>query len=470
MKRKKYEKGTAMSGIIENPQDALVENQIAWAKADAEAERNPWAIGVEVLGTLAADLGQSMYKESMALGGEVMKVPVEVEGGEVIETPDGQVSEAKGPDHEDGGIPIELQEFTKVFSKRLESEGKTMAERKLKREKTKSELEKLLAMDGSDAIIKASTQRSLQGLQLEEEEDMQTQELMGEFSKMMYGGAVQSFAFGTPLIGSVFAMEQLKKKQEEDDLEEFASETTDTGDGTSKSELGLLLKNLGEKAGTALKGTTPGDLIGSFATLMGGIKQKQNTLSSRATDQVNTNLLKGVGDESQALLDKSGEAIQGSTAEAKKALQRQRQALLQRGRSSARGANTQRALDIAGTTSANAQEAQIDAAEGEKIAQLFGKKAQVSLQSKQLEAQGQSVADDRNAADKDAFYTARSQNISDSNLGLQQLASIFNQTKGRNEDLDLLEELKNSGLDANALRLLYETIYGIDPSTQTPTK
>ena len=470
MKRKKYEKGTAMSGIIKNPQDALVENQIAWAKADAEAERNPWAIGVEVLGTLAADLGQSMNKESMALGGEVMKVPVEVEGGEVIETPDGQVSEAKGPDHEDGGIPIELQEFTKVFSKRLESEGKTMAERKLKREKTKSELEKLLAIDGSDAIIKASTQRSLQGLQLEEEEDMQTQELMGEFTKMMYGGAVQSFALGTPSVGATGIMDAGLDKP-------LLSLPLDPGTipvpgaiPEEESKLKGLFDKLGGAAGEAFSKTTPGDLIGSFATLMGGIKQKQNTLSSRATDQVNTNLLKGVGDESQALLDKSGEAIQGSTAEAKKALQRQRQALLQRGRSSARGANTQRALDIAGTTSANAQEAQIDAAEGDKIAQLFGKKAQVSLQSKQLEAQGQSVADERNAADKDAFYTARSQNLSDSNLGLQQLASIFNQTKGRNEDLDLLTQLKESGLDANALRLLYETVYGMDPSNQTPTK
>jgi hypothetical protein len=333
MKRKKYEKGTAMSGIIKNPQDALVENQIAWAKADAEAERNPWAIGVEVLGTLAADLGQSMNKESMALGGEVMKVPVEVEGGEVIETPDGQVSEAKGPDHEDGGIPIELQEFTKVFSKRLESEGKTMAERKLKREKTKSELEKLLAIDGSDAIIKASTQRSLQGLQLEEEEDMQTQELMGEFTKMMYGGAVQSFALGTPSVGATGIMDAGLDKP-------LLSLPLDPGTipvpGAipEESKLKGLFDKLGGAAGEAFSKTTPGDLIGSFATLMGGIKQKQNTLSSRATDQVNTNLLKGVGDESQALLDKSGEAIQGSTAEAKKALQRQRQALLQRGRSS----------------------------------------------------------------------------------------------------------------------------------------
>ena len=50
-----------------------------------------------------------------AMGGTVGNVPVEVEGKEVAETPQGQVINFKGPSHEQGGIDVNLPAGTEVF-------------------------------------------------------------------------------------------------------------------------------------------------------------------------------------------------------------------------------------------------------------------------------------------------------------------------------------------------------------------
>jgi hypothetical protein len=126
----------------------------------------------------------SMYMQQMmygtyAQGGQVpQNVPVEVEGEEMYEMPNGQVGEFSGPKHENGGIPIELPEGTKIYSDRLTINGKTMAERKDKREKNISKLERLLSKNPQDKFIKSALQREKETFQQEEQQDMMVQEQM----------------------------------------------------------------------------------------------------------------------------------------------------------------------------------------------------------------------------------------------------------------------------------------------------
>ena len=52
------------------------------------------------------------------------KVPVEVEGGEVAETPSGQLLDFKGPSHKEGGINTSLPPGTDIFSETIKIGGK----------------------------------------------------------------------------------------------------------------------------------------------------------------------------------------------------------------------------------------------------------------------------------------------------------------------------------------------------------
>lgn len=63
----------------------------------------------------------------MKFGG---KVAVEVEGDEAINV-GGQGAMVEGPDHEEGGVDLDLPQGALVFSKRLKLGDKTMAEREM---------------------------------------------------------------------------------------------------------------------------------------------------------------------------------------------------------------------------------------------------------------------------------------------------------------------------------------------------
>ena len=240
--RKKYALGTSgvsVKNYLQSPREALAKNDILMAKAELEAQTNPLAMGVEmgtqVLSQLASS-GALTKKPDIAAGvgnngtqfegGNFMSpeeqfafesqrtiaamgnpgIPageVELEGDEVIQTPNGQVAELKGPSHEQGGIPMEVgdpnspltsdsvPEDSEAFSKRVFKGGKNMADRKMSRERTKESLLSLLDSNKSDIAIKNTVNRKMANLEREEQEDLAFQEMASLFSQ------VQEFAYGT---------------------------------------------------------------------------------------------------------------------------------------------------------------------------------------------------------------------------------------------------------------------------------
>lgn len=128
---------------------------------------------------------QQMMYGSYANGGQVpQNIPVEVEGQEMYEMPNGQVGEFEGPSHEQGGIPIALPEGTEVFSKRLKVDGKSMADRKKIRENNVAKLEKLLNKNPSDKFIREALKRQKETAELEEQSDMAIQQQANQKQQM----------------------------------------------------------------------------------------------------------------------------------------------------------------------------------------------------------------------------------------------------------------------------------------------
>lgn len=235
--RKKYALGTSgvsVKNYLQSPREALAKNDILMSKAELEAQTNPLAMGVEmgtqVLSQLASSgalTGQNKAPEIdtsktiefmtpeeqfafesqrtiAAMGNPGIPAgEVELEGDEVIQTPNGQVAELKGPSHEQGGIPMEVgnpnsaltpdsvPEDSEAFSKRVFKGGKNMADRKMSRERTKESLLSLLDSNKSDIAIKNTVNRKMANLEREEQEDLSFQEMASLFSQ------VQEFAYGT---------------------------------------------------------------------------------------------------------------------------------------------------------------------------------------------------------------------------------------------------------------------------------
>lgn len=248
--RKKYAAGTGVNGVknyIPNPADALAENNKMMAEAEMTAMQNPWLPIVGIAGGLAStaigsgafnkpgttrpavttvDAGLTMAPMAALGMQDSEENEIEVEGGEVMETPDGQVQELEGAAHEDGGIPLDnVPQGTDIFSDRLKGkDGKTMAERKMAREKKRSNLFDMISTNSTDLAVKNTAQRKMGFLDKEEQEDKQMQEIANQIQQLqqaansmevadmnpsqeefMYGTGSQGmkYAYGTPPPGFI---------------------------------------------------------------------------------------------------------------------------------------------------------------------------------------------------------------------------------------------------------------------------
>lgn len=235
--RKKYATGSNAKGIgpnnyIPSPNEVLSDYNIMLAKADQEVAQNALVPIVSMVGGLAQTvLGMGKAKSGDATGGFTVSgdakdttnpafqsaigdrptaangmnnvnADVEVEGGEMYETPQGETGEFQGPSHEQGGIPMEVNEDipegTKVYSDRLKIGKETLAERKEKRERQIANLEKTASQPLIDSAIKNAAKRKMEAIQKEEMADLQFQEQVNNMQQM---ADTVVAAFGTSMSG-----------------------------------------------------------------------------------------------------------------------------------------------------------------------------------------------------------------------------------------------------------------------------
>ena len=111
----------------------------------------------------------------MAGGGIAVGVPVNVEHGEVLDTGTA-VTQVQGKSHEQGGENRAVPEGTTVFSERISIDGKTMAQRKVDREKAVKRIAKVFEKNPGDYINQSTLKRTMQVADIQEQQDLQIQE------------------------------------------------------------------------------------------------------------------------------------------------------------------------------------------------------------------------------------------------------------------------------------------------------
>lgn len=132
------------------------------------------------LGGLASS-GISMAINSFDTGGEVQDgyIPIEAEGGELIQTPyDDEAQYIEGPDHEQGGVDLDVPSGSVVYSKRVkDGNGVSMAERKVKRDRLLKKWQKKVKDDPTNELHKQTLAKVQRNAQIEEANDVQFMEM-----------------------------------------------------------------------------------------------------------------------------------------------------------------------------------------------------------------------------------------------------------------------------------------------------
>jgi len=297
------------------------------SKLSNKAYKGLKALGATTKAVDIANKGKSVY-DVFAYGGNTSKVPVEVEGDEAFELPNGKAGMFKGPSHEEGGIDVDLPEGTDIFSDRISIDGKTMAERKAGRERKLKSFIKKLDKNSSDKILKNTVSRIEQSNSLQEKEDKQIQEMInmvkqGPRKKLAGGTGIKGlfktnnwFDDNNPLgiqIPETDSIYNTKINSEPQLKDSLTTDTTQIIDHSSLLDFETTIPekhSFGQNLKSAFSGLNTNG-IGDFLAMSGDIGQSYlpylNTLNQRSTDQPNINPNKNVGiDSVETIQDSKG--------------------------------------------------------------------------------------------------------------------------------------------------------------------
>lgn len=441
-----------------------------------------------------------------AMGGEVDElVPVEVEGDEVAELPQGEMVDFQGPTHEDGGIPVDLPQGTRVYSDRIQIDGKTMAQRKKLRE---SKIRKLKekATKG-DILAKNTLDRFMQTAAQEEQLDMSLQQAAAsQMQKFNRGGIVRKkllfgtdgapagyyyqypnadletgtwnpanrFTLGTDLDSAASYMDYVNsqnnptsisnmevpevtppggEKEFNPNTASFISTADNNNNSNSNSKSNWISRN-----GMSILGALPtaGDVIGTLG-MMRTQREKENAFNQGwANEFANParNQFEDYGREGLKSLAEQQRFFDRQRGYQQRLLEGQRTLGNQRAVRSARSVNTQRALLEQSQANMNNSMLGVENQYAQNMANNLSGIATMQNQRDQAVMQGRTQADDQNRANRMSYMRGQQGMLDDRGRVIQ--------TLGRN-----LNDIQERNFAANTLNDKYRN-FGINPQTGLP--
>jgi hypothetical protein len=187
-----------------------------------------------------------------------------------------------------------------------------------------------------------------------------------------------------------------------------------------------------------------------------------NTKKNRSEDTPNTNSFEDFGEEGLKSLDTSKGYIEEQRDESLKDVELARNAAIKRGRNSSRGVNTSRAMDLAADQSANNVTSDVRNNFSKMMAQLLEREAVMKNNQDRIVMGGEERRDTNDRQAKDNFDSQIARDLATKGEGLQHMGKNFNQIQGNKENYAMIEELKQLGMDDNTIRIVLETLAGVD--------
>ena len=196
-----------------------------------------------------------IFRKQYALGGAIMAPAqppastqrVEAEGGEVVQPPMGDAFKLKGNSHKKGGVEIDAEKGTVIYSKRLKGpDGRTMAERKERRDKLLEKLANQLKDNKIDSIHRATIERAMEATLIEDMMDVAA--MHRAFLKQNGGMAAEETETENPQHEMAESSEEEKMEEMEEDSgkeeDEDEMEMAQTGMIVGMGKLQQKLKKL----------------------------------------------------------------------------------------------------------------------------------------------------------------------------------------------------------------------------------
>lgn len=392
-------------------------------------------------------------KKRLANGGTVGSTAVEVEDQEVAETPLGDIMQFQGNTHEEGGIDVNLPNGTKVFSDRISIDGKTIQERKLKREKSLKKFTKAFEANPTDIVAKNSHDRTKAGLDLEEQHDLAIQEIANRSvqpKKMALGGQVgnpwdklgmQLFNNGVPglLDENVYDFE-VESPRKYIDAPSIQPDLTmrPLQVGTPSAPV--------TNADVDASSMTEGDSLGMFGNAFSAITPLLSTLGSSLSDTPNINAFQNFGEDALlANTNAKGQLAAIKTSQDQK-LQLSRTGARNRNRNSAGSVNTLRALDAVTDLSGDLASNDIASSMAQQMIGLFNTQSQLENQQDMYQMQGEQQRDVADRQDKGNFDTMLGQSLADIGTGISKTGKDLNTTQANQDLIDIMADMSTNGI------------------------
>lgn len=521
------------SNIIENPDVAITRDNINIARAQNKADSNILANIVAGLGTAVGTYGnnfapkfneggdmrnnvtenilQGLMRNGNPQGVSVENAPkpATVEGGELIDRAFGGLEGVVGPSHEQGGVPTSLvpttdtQQGDVVYSKDLSKDGKSMAERKLQREKQLAKLEKQLKKNPTDTLLKQTIERLKLQMEAEDKKDVALQnaarEIYTDAPKFETGGEYKTEDVN-PLITQMFKLLNLYPQN-------FKTTPTNTSDvstvNSDNSINEIPVSSLPLKSVTSLpelekdltitptnivdKGTkkdadktkknlnfdfenspTFGDMLGIFGNYNNSVSSLQLAQAQRSADSPNRNFQDGLTEEMDKRYADLSALLRQENALANKDLDANFRAAMANTNNTARSAATKNALNTLALLVGN--EAKEKNLQG-LLNSLYGlgnAQTQTALATEQAERKGEETRFENDIKDRDNYYSRIQQGLLDFGKGTSTIGKNVNDIKERGVNAKMMNALGTYvGIDFNIGKIIYKNNQPVNPEVFT---
>ena len=495
--------GVAMN--VATPSEELAKAQRVSQQAHFGAMLDPTVAGLRGVGNMMISTGMSMASKGMsqngdmsgiggflqdnmgtinslvgagqsasyyhAAGGVVNNKNINAEGGEVIETPGGQPQELQGPSHSQGGIDMQVPSGTEIYSDRLVgADGKTMAERKKLREKQISKIEKLLQKNPNDSALKKTLEKTKQNNDFLDKQDLSqmqfVKDLVDHTNKFWsggitgpgddedeYGDLINKYPVYTKGINKQFdiwgdeELKPLNTKSMDVILPDRSFNITPEMDARIKNSSAPQLNTTtntqqkGFSLDNYLGGTTLGDMIGMGANLFGANAQMKNTLANRNATPLEQNAFKNFGDQALKKIQSQYGLLDDIRDNQLQDAERNRQGTIARNNNSARGINTQRALNLATDSSMNELKANIYNQHASNVMGVTKEEATQMDRNDQMRMVGEEKRAERELQNTDNFFSNMAKNISDKYRGIGETGKALNEIKQRETTNEILKDM-----------------------------
>ena len=395
---------------------------------------------------------------------------IEVEGDEVVQTPDGDMQQMQGPTHENGGIDMTVPVGTKIYSDRLQLEGKSMQQRKKAREKKMRTAEETLEKNPHDFTARNTYNRIKQVYDMEEQQDMALQKVANKIysppQKAAFGDEVGDpwSDYMESLLGSPATKIPFLPGADHSQLPNQGSplSTSATGRGANieipmtgartAESIGLQTPTEESRYNTpdipeeeptysGVGGFTTGDYIGMGANLFNAIAPIINTRNAAKATKPEMNRFKGFGKQALEANAKAQDFAGVNFANAKRDLDTASNSAVLRNRLGARSINTMRALDTVTDLNRNKAAAGLYGQYTNQLSGLLGQEGQLANQRDQMVMSGEQARDERQAQNTDNYYSNMAQNLVNFGTNIGNIGAQMNKHKANQDNADLISQL-----------------------------